>query len=51
MSEEMRCSFCGESREKVAYMVKFPLGPCICDMCVVHAFYSMLKFKAEKSDE
>lgn len=47
-TSDLRCAFCGGTREEVAYLVQSPMGPCICDMCVITAINLMLGKRAEK---
>lgn len=37
-----RCSFCGATKEEVAYLVQSPTGPCICDTCAIQAIRLMI---------
>lgn len=44
---DLRCSFCGETREEVAWLVQSPMGPCICDVCALQAIRMMIGKGAE----
>lgn len=36
------CSFCGCTTEGCSYMVRSPMGPCICDTCALTAIQLMI---------
>ena len=44
-TSDVRCAFCGSTREEVAYMVQSPIGPCICDSCAVTVIHLMIARK------
>ena len=42
-THDLRCSFCGSTREEVGYLVKSPLGPCICDECAIQVIARLVR--------